>query len=218
MKPICIIAGMGPGVSMGVAQLFAQKGYALLMLARNLAKLEKYAADFKAQGHTAYAASVELSHFENLRQQFPQLLAQYGPPEVLVYNAAVLRQGVPSQMRAEDLLQDFQINVGAALVCAQQVIPAMAEAKKGTLLFTGGGLALEPYYRFASLAVGKAGLRNLAQSLAQELAPKGLKVGTVTIAGLVKEGTHFDPARIAEKFWELHQAPLAGHPFEIIYR
>jgi NAD(P)-dependent dehydrogenase (short-subunit alcohol dehydrogenase family) len=50
----------------------------------------------------------------------------------------------------------------------------------------------------------KAALRNLTFSLAEELAPLGIRVGTVTILGAVAPGTMFDPARIAEVFYALH--------------
>jgi NAD(P)-dependent dehydrogenase (short-subunit alcohol dehydrogenase family) len=57
----------------------------------------------------------------------------------------------------------------------------------------------------AGLGVAKAGLRNLAYSAAAELAPDGVHVTTVTIRGILKAGTAFDPELIAEHYWRLHQ-------------
>jgi hypothetical protein len=59
--------------------------------------------------------------------------------------------------------------------------------------------------RVASLSIGKAGIRSLAFTLNEELAPQGVFVGTVTICGYVKPGTFFDPDRIAESYWQLHE-------------
>jgi NAD(P)-dependent dehydrogenase (short-subunit alcohol dehydrogenase family) len=53
--------------------------------------------------------------------------------------------------------------------------------------------------------VAKAGLRNLAYSTAGELGPDGVHVTTVTIRGMLKVGTAFDPELIAEHYWRLHQ-------------
>ena len=83
-------------------------------------------------------------------------------------------------------------------------VRAMRERGEGTILFTGGGLALQPYPDFASLAIGKAGIRSLTFSLAQEVADDGIHVGTVTICGFIRAGTKFDPDTIAESYWELH--------------
>ena len=56
----------------------------------------------------------------------------------------------------------------------------MRAAGRGSILLTGGGLALDPtgWLPAASLAVGKAGLRSLAFSMHKELAPEGIHVGT----------------------------------------
>ncbi|UZJ79273.1 hypothetical protein [Fictibacillus sp. KU28468] len=69
----------------------------------------------------------------------------------------------------------------------------------------GGGLALDPYADYASLAFGKAGIRNLAYSLSQELSDKGIYVGTLTVKGFVKKGTPFSPEHIAATFYTMNQ-------------
>jgi NAD(P)-dependent dehydrogenase (short-subunit alcohol dehydrogenase family) len=75
---------------------------------------------------------------------------------------------------------------------------------RGTLLFTGGGLALAPKQGLASASLGKAALRSLALSLGEELAPAGIHAATVTICGFVQPGTPFAPSLIAQVFWDLH--------------
>ena len=134
---------------------------------------------------------------------------------MLLYNAAALRKTPPSGLDPETMVEDFRVNVAGALVAVQKVLPSMQEQKKGTILLTGGGLSLNPYYEYASLSVGKAGIRNLTFSLAQELQPHGIKVGTVTIAGFVKKDTHFDPDKIAEEFWKIHASKQG---VEIVYQ
>lgn len=94
----------------------------------------------------------------------------------------------------------------------------MKEAKRGTLLFTGGGLALDPLANFASVSLGKAALRNLVFSLAQELTPAGIHVATVTICGMVRPGTHFDPDTIAQSFLALHQQERESWTTELLYK
>jgi NAD(P)-dependent dehydrogenase (short-subunit alcohol dehydrogenase family) len=80
----------------------------------------------------------------------------------------------------------------------------MRRAGRGTLLFTGGGLALGPKPGLAAASLGKAALRSLALSLAGELAPEGIHAATVTVCGFVQPGTPLSPDRVAQAFWELH--------------
>lgn len=96
----------------------------------------------------------------------------------------------------------------------------MRQRGQGSILMTGGGLALDPtpMPEYAGLAAGKAALRNLAYSLAAELGPVGIHVATVTVAGIVRRGTHHNPDDIAEAFWALHRQPAGAWETEVIYR
>jgi NAD(P)-dependent dehydrogenase (short-subunit alcohol dehydrogenase family) len=215
MTDVCAVVGMGPGVSMGVAQKFASEGYKIAMIARSVDKLSDYAGQFQPGSAIGYPA--DAADPASLESAFNQIRAEMGAPSVLVYNAAVINQGPPTEIDPEQLVADFRVNVAGALAAAQQVIPAMRQAGRGTILLTGGGLALNPYPDYCSLAVGKAGLRNLAFSLHDYLKPSGIHVATVTIAGFVQPGTPFAPDRIAETYWQLHTQPEGSWDPEIVY-
>ncbi|MCC3417842.1 MAG: SDR family NAD(P)-dependent oxidoreductase [Microcoleus sp. PH2017_29_MFU_D_A] len=216
-QPICAIAGFGAGVSMGVAKAFAKEGYSLALMARNLEKLEVNAQELRQAGYTVYTFAADAGNQESLIQAFTEI-RKLADPEVLIYNAAVMAMGKPSELTPEKLIADFNVNVIGALVAAQQVIPAMKTSKKGTILLTGGGLALYPDADLVSLAIGKSGLRSLTFCLAQELKEFGIHVGTVTICGTVEVGTHFDPDAIAKSYIALHNRSSADSEVEVIYK
>jgi len=94
----------------------------------------------------------------------------------------------------------------------------MSLGSRGTILFTGGGLALEPEPGASSLAIGKAAIRNLAFSLYRELAPFHIHVATVTICGYVRDGTKFSPGSIADSFFHLHQQSEGQWEREFVYQ
>jgi short-subunit dehydrogenase len=208
MKKVCTIVGAGPGISMAVARRFAREGYTVVLIARRVEKLGKFMEELQHEGNGAYAYSADAADFTALTRVFREIHHQINPTDVLVYNVVAPRESSPSVLDAEKLVQDFRVNVAGALVAAQQVIPHMKAQRQGTILFTGGGLALDPHPKYASIAVGKAGIRNLSFSLAAELESAGIHVATVTIAGIVRPGTSLDPDRIAEEYWRLHvQSP-----------
>jgi NAD(P)-dependent dehydrogenase (short-subunit alcohol dehydrogenase family) len=97
------------------------------------------------------------------------------------------------------------VNVAAPLACVRWALPAMREAGRGSLLFTGGGTGLKPKAGMASGCLGKAALRSLALTLAEELAPEGIHAGTVTVCGFVAPGTALAPDTVAQAFWDLHR-------------
>lgn len=205
-----VVVGIGPGLGAAVARRFAAGGYAVTGLAREPARLaaipgvEVRAAD--AADPTGLGAAITSD----------------GPVEVLIYNAyrATMAPGGPAGLEPAALIEDFRVNVAGALVAIQAVLPEMRAAGHGSILLTGGGLALDPtgWLPAASLAIGKAGLRSLAQTLHKELAPEGIHVGTVTVAGQIHPGTAFDPDRIAETFWTLHTQPADRYEWESVFR
>jgi hypothetical protein len=77
--------------------------------------------------------------------------------------------------------------------------------------------ALPPPIERSSLGLGKVTLRNLVTSLALELEPQGVRVGTVTVCSSIKAGTPFSPDRVAEEFFAMSQQ-RRGSPNERHFR
>lgn len=215
---LCTIVGMGEGMGMGLAARFGREGCRLALIGRRQDQLDAFAADLAKRGVKATGYVADAANPGMLEAAFERVHKELGPTRVLIYNAAVFRPALASQLRAADLIDDLRVNVAGALVAAQSVIPGMKSAKSGTILITGGGSALEPFPIGASLGAGKAAVRNLAGALAGELEPLGIHVATVTIAGTIARGSHFDPDRIADEFWRLHRQPVGQWQREVVYK
>ncbi len=216
-KGPAIIIGYGPGVSRAVAEAFAREGYPLALIARNAAKLDAAVKELHAEDIAAAGFSADAGDAASLTLAIDAIRAAHGDAEVMLYNAALWRPGPVLDTTPESFDADFRVGVTGALVAARALAPAMIAAGRGTLLFTGGGLALYPSPQAPSLSVGKAGIRALALMLAQELAPRGVRVGTVTIAGEVAPGTPFAPEKIAQAFLAIHHGPADPATAEIVF-
>ncbi|WP_136604228.1 SDR family NAD(P)-dependent oxidoreductase [Paenibacillus dokdonensis] len=214
-NPLVVIVGAGPGVSAGIARKFGSNGFKLILLARRKESLDLQISELQKKNIEAYGIIADASESVSLIDAFNQIKSDYGIPDVLVYNAGSNTINNPSNLNGKDLLNDFNVNVAGALISSQQVLPEMIERKNGTILFTGGMLALNPVASRASASISKAGLRNLTFTMADELSPYGITVGTVTIGGVVQPGTFFDPDLIAESFWELF---IKKDKREILYK
>jgi len=94
----------------------------------------------------------------------------------------------------------------------------MIEKGEGAILFTGGGLALEPFPEWTSLALGRAALRSLSLSLYKHLSPQGVHVSVLAICGIVEKGGAFDPDRIAEEYWRVATQHRGLEDREIIFQ
>lgn len=217
-RPLLTVVGAGPGVGLAVARQFGAAGYHVALVSRRAAAVSKMAAELAGAGIDARGFPADAGDEASLRNVFKAIHASLGPTEVLVYNAFAFRQANPSALPPPQLLADFHVNVAGALISVQSVIDDMKALSRGTILFTGGGFALEPEPMASSLAIGKAGIRNLAFSLHKELLPFHIHVATVTICGVVQDGTPFSPSSISECFLRLHQQAEGQWDRELVYR
>jgi NAD(P)-dependent dehydrogenase (short-subunit alcohol dehydrogenase family) len=145
-----------------------------------------------------------------------------GDPEVFVYNAGAFQMGGILEVTPEQFDDCLRANCSGAFYAAQQVLPAMVENGRGTVILTGATAALRGSAKFAALATGKFGLRALAQSMAREFGQRGIHVAHTVIDGQIRtpmlreaqpdreESTTLSPDAIAEAYWQLHaQDPTA---------
>ncbi len=217
MEKVCVVVGVGKGIGLSVAQCFAREGYKMGLIARNEEKLQNYASSLELDGTKAVGLAADVTRNGQLTSAIREIERRLGPIEVLIYNAAASDPSLPSDLKPADLRDTLEANLVAALIAAQLVIPGMRTRQRGTLLFTGGGLALRPSAQLAALSVGKAALRALVGTLSSELYTDGIHAATVTVVGQVARGTAFDPDLIAEKFWQLHTQPVGQWQAEVVF-
>lgn len=150
---------------MGVARAFANLGYRIALVGRNQNRLSSLSEELNAIGASAFGFAADAGNESSLRAALRAIREHAGDTEVLLYNAVAFRPGSPSALGFNDLISDFSVNVAGAVVAVNEVLPAMRAHGAGTILLTGGGLALQPAAPVASLSIGKAGIRSLALSL-----------------------------------------------------
>ena len=202
MKKTIVVVGAGKGLGNGVAEKFGSNDFRVVLMARNAEHLDFYAEGFKAKGIEVYTNAADASDFEGFTKAFREVADQYGTPDVLFYNVGVT---IPDEnIDAQTLVNRYAIDVAGAYNCIQLVnTPEFAE-KKGAILVTGGGLALQTYAGYLPLSMDKAALRAMVQALAPVLKEKGIYIGTVQVTNTIGSNEHYAPKAIAEEFWKLY--------------
>jgi len=213
-----LLIGMGPGNGLSIAKRFGREGFEILMVARNENKLKEYEAELGSAGIRTKGYAVDIADEDSFIRLLEHIVAEHPDIEVLQYNASAFNPAPPSQISLPVFLNDLKINVIGALLASQAVFPQMKNRQRGTIFFTGGGTAMQAPAALASLGIGKAGIRNLTFSLAQECKPHGIHVATITIGGMVQPGTKFDPDLIAGEFWRLYQQPKEAWETEVVWQ
>src|ERR1700733_2553580 len=200
-----LLVGAGPGLGLAVARRFASGGYRVTLVARSTDRLGELASSLADTGAEINRIEANASDPEDFGVRMTELYRRDGAPGVIIYNAVM---GAPDKLLSSTvahLQEAYAVDVIGAIVVAQSAAPAMRAAGFGTIIVTGGGFADHPIPALATVSLGKAALRSAATMLGVDLGPDGIRVTTLTIAGQVVAGTAFDPARIAERYWQIVQ-------------
>ena len=198
-----LLVGAGPGLGNAVARRFADGGYRVTLVARSTDGLSGLADGLADTGARIDTIAADASDPEGLGARIAELYNGEGAPGLIVYSAVM---GAPDKLldlTVEHLQTAYAVDVIGAIVVTQVAAPAMRAAGSGTIIVTGGGFADHPIPALATISLGKAALRSAATMLGADLEPDGIRVATLTIAGQIAAGTAFDPAKIAERYWEV---------------
>jgi len=219
---VAAVLGVGPGLGAAVARRFAGEGFGVALMARTEESIAGVREEIEDGGGTALPVSADATDPDSVTSAFERVRGELGDPEVFVYNAGAFQMGGILDLSPQQFDECFRANCAGAFYAAQQVLPAMVEAGRGTILLTGASAALRGRANFSALAVGKFGLRALAQSMAREFGPQGIHVSHVIVDGQIntprarvmfpdrEDHTLLSPNSIAETYWQIHaQDPTA---------
>jgi NADP-dependent 3-hydroxy acid dehydrogenase YdfG len=220
MSKTILICGFGPGISTAVAEKFGAQGFNVGLVARNRDRLEAGKRALESKGVKAGAFPVDLADVAGLPGLVERARAALGPITVIHWNAYGSGAGDLLQSDKKEIDGVIDPALTAFLATVRAALPDLS-AQKGAaaVLATNGGLGyshpnidkMAVEWNAMGLAVANAAKHKLMGMLFHKLAPDGIYAGEVVVQGIVK-GTAFDrgngtlePARIADKFWELYQ-------------
>jgi NAD(P)-dependent dehydrogenase (short-subunit alcohol dehydrogenase family) len=219
-----LIVGAGQGLSASLARLCARAGMAVTIAARNVAKLSDLAAETGAA-----ALPCDASRPEEVERLFAALDATKQPLDLVVYNASYRTRGPVAELDPVEVERSVQVTALGGFHVAQAAARQMLPQRRGSIFFTGASASVKGYAQSAPFAMGKFALRGLAQSMARELAPKGLHVAHFVIDGGISRGPDdprrergadglLEPAAIAETYLHVHGQSRSAWTWEVELR
>ena len=224
-KEVALIIGAGEGLSASLARLCATQDMDVAVAARNPAKLENLCAE---TGAKAYACDVVDG--ASVDALFDAVVADLGVPNLVVFNPSARVRGPITEVDRDAAKDAMLITGWGAFVVAQKAAALMLERGSGSILFTGASAGVKGYPNSSVFAMGKFGLRGLAQSLARELHPQNIHIGHFVIDGGIRkaagdpraadrgEDGMLDPDAIAETYLHFHRQHRSSWSWEIELR
>ena len=222
-----VVIGVGPGLGRAPVELLSGEGMRVLAAARNPDKLgDALALD------GVVPVACDATDERSVEALFEQA---GGAPDLTAFNAGAFVPGGVLETEADEFMRCWQVGCFAGFLAGRAAAHALVRRLEsggpgGSILFTGATASLRGGARFHNLAVGKFGLRALAQSMARELGPAGIHVAHVIIDGQIRaerEGYResergadavLDPAAIARNYLQLHRQPRSTWTHELDLR
>jgi NAD(P)-dependent dehydrogenase (short-subunit alcohol dehydrogenase family) len=176
-----LVTGSSSGIGVGIAQILAQEGCAVVVHGRNRERTEQTARDVKVAG----IAVGTLATDEGAASVHEQAIAALGGPiEILINNAGGTdgdsTNRPPMNITVEEWLSAYNNNTLAAVRLALAAVPSMLAAKWGRVINISSAVALQPNSLGTDYSGAKASLNNFTVSLAGSLHGTGVTVNTVS--------------------------------------
>ncbi len=189
MADSVLIVGAGQGLSASLARVFARDGAKVGLAARTAGKLAALADETRAKVFECDAGNPE-----EVAELFKAASAMLGEPDVVVYNPSARVPGPVTDLDPAAVLRPLTVSAFGGFLVGQAAARRMLPRGSGCILFTGASASVKGYPQSAAFAMGKFALRGLAQSMARELAPKGIHVAHFVIDGGIRSAARADPA------------------------
>jgi NAD(P)-dependent dehydrogenase (short-subunit alcohol dehydrogenase family) len=207
-----LIVGAGSGLSGSLARLLRKEGVRVALAARNVDKLGGFDA-LKLKCDAVDAAQVDAA--------FQAVEKKWGVPDLVIYNASYRVRGPFVGLDALEVKKTLEVSAYAGFLVAQAAAKRMLPRGTGAIFFTGASASVKGYAESAPFAMGKFALRGLAQSMARELAPKGIHVAHFVIdGGIGKDPDHrkLDPDEIARNYLHVYRQQRSAWTWEVELR
>ena len=227
---VVLVVGAGPGLGAAVARRFAAASMPVAVSTRTQATVDSVASKIIAGGGTAKPYAADATDENAVTALFDQVEDDLGSIGVVVYNAGAFARTSVVETSAEAFENSWRIGCFGGFLVGREAARRMLPRKQGTILITGATAALRGSANFVNLAVGKFGLRALAQSMARELGPEGIHVAHIIIDGVIasddrgqdQDGQTADdllsPDAIAQTYYDLYTQHRSAWTLEVDLR
>ena len=212
-----LITGASRGIGEAIAHLLAHYGAHVVCTSRKIDGCQAVADAINAKGLSAEATAMHIGDIQAIDNVFSHLATQNRPVDILVNNAAANPYYGPLlKMDLVSFEKIMEVNLRGYFYCSQQAAKQML-GRGGSIINIASVNAKRPAPGQAAYSLTKAGIINLTQGFAKELAGQNIRVNAI-MPGLVD--TYFASAitqdeKLMGLMKQLIPMSRAGQPDEI---
>jgi NAD(P)-dependent dehydrogenase (short-subunit alcohol dehydrogenase family) len=205
---VVVVCGVGPGLGRAIAVRSARAGADVVLAARTASRLDEVAKEVATLGRRTLAVPTDITDDAAAAALAEAAVAEFGQVDTLVHNAFAIPPLIGlSEVDLDAIRTAVDTNVIAALRMTRLFTPALA-ASQGSVVMINSAVLRHSRVTFGGYKMSKSALLALAQSLATELGPQGIRVNSVA-PGWIWGGTL--------QWYFGHLAGRRGVPRQVVY-
>lgn len=185
---VAIITGASSGIGAGVAKALAKAGAAVVInYSSSEDKAKKVLDEIKTEGGDGIMIKADVSSEDDVLEMFSETCKQFGTVDILVNNAGLQKDSVFHEMSLKEWNHVIDINLTGQFLCAREaikeflkrgVVPEKSKSA-GKIICMSSVHEVIPWAGHVNYAASKGGVMMLMKSLAQEYAPKKIRVNSI---------------------------------------
>ena len=180
---LALITGATKGIGRSTAQTFAKSGWNLILLARNVQKLQDLKNELSDAGVQINIMACDLSKSDQIDQYLNQCIKSYGCPTVLINNAGFAYNGDLVSMPLNKWQEIIQVNLTSVFQICSCIVPLM-RIKGGLIINVSSHAANNAFPEWGAYCVSKAALASFTKCLREEERKNSIRACTITLGSV----------------------------------
>ena len=195
---IAIVTGASQGIGKSISEIFSIAGAHVVCLARNEDRLRELVSEISTNGNSASYISCDVSDGNSIEDALKSVVKDYKQIDILVNNAGITKDSLILRMKEQNWDQVMNTNLKGAFYSTKMVLRHRMKKKYGRRINITSIVGLQGNPGQSNYAASKAGLIGFSQSIAKEVASRGITVNCIAPGWIETEMTNDIPQDIKE--------------------
>ncbi|KAB0661613.1 SDR family NAD(P)-dependent oxidoreductase [Burkholderia diffusa] len=176
---VCVVTGAAGGIGTSIVEALVAAGARVALLDRDADRTIAVAERLRTAGGDVVAIECDIGDAASVSQAAERVERDFGPVDVLVNNAGLLRAGGIETISLDAWNAMLQVNLTGYMLCSQAFGRAMLARGSGSMVHVASIAARYPQTHSGAYSASKAAVAMLARQLAAEWGPRGIRSNTV---------------------------------------
>lgn len=185
---VAMVTGANSGIGLAIAKCMAAEGAKVVVnYVSKKEAAEAVVKDIGDDGGTAIAIKADVSNEAEVQEMFAKTVKEFGTIDILVNNAGLQRDSSLMNMTLDDWKTVIDVNLTGQFLCAREAVKEFyrrgmrpeISCALGKIICISSVHQVIPWSGHVNYAASKGGIQMMMESMAQELAPKKIRVNSI---------------------------------------